>query len=118
MLNLDRLRALHAVSAHGSIIAAAERLNVTTSAVSQQLAKLEADIEKERQKEAARLERERQKEIERLDREVARRERESAQTGDSVTDILGDAVQAFGSSAGRSLVRGILGSLTTGKKRW
>lgn len=43
MLNLDRLRALHAVSAHGSIIAAAENLHVTTSAVSQQLAKLEAE---------------------------------------------------------------------------
>ena len=43
MLNLDRLRALHAVSAHGSIIAAAETLNVTTSAVSQQLAKLELE---------------------------------------------------------------------------
>ena len=41
MLNLDRLRALHAVSAHGSIYAAAETLHVTTSAVSQQLAKLE-----------------------------------------------------------------------------
>ena len=41
MLNLDRLRALHAVSAQGSIIAAAETLNVTTSAVSQQLAKLD-----------------------------------------------------------------------------
>jgi DNA-binding transcriptional LysR family regulator len=41
MLNLDRLRALHAVSAHGSIFAAAETLRVTTSAVSQQLAKLE-----------------------------------------------------------------------------
>ena len=43
MLNLDRLRALHAVSAHGSIIAAAETLHVTTSAVSQQLAKLEME---------------------------------------------------------------------------
>src|SRR5689334_10468207 len=43
MLNLDRLRALHAVSAHGSIIAAAETLNVTTSAVSQQLATLELE---------------------------------------------------------------------------
>jgi DNA-binding transcriptional LysR family regulator len=43
MLNLDRLRALHAVSAHGSIIAAAETLHVTTSAVSQQLAKLELE---------------------------------------------------------------------------
>lgn len=41
MLNLDRLRALHAVSAQGSIFAAAETMNVTTSAVSQQLAKLE-----------------------------------------------------------------------------
>jgi DNA-binding transcriptional LysR family regulator len=41
MLNVDRLRALHAVSAHGSIYAAAETLHVTTSAVSQQLAKLE-----------------------------------------------------------------------------
>lgn len=43
MLNLDRLRALHAVSAHGSIIAAADTLNVTTSAVSQQLAKLASE---------------------------------------------------------------------------
>lgn len=43
MLNVDRLRALHAVSAHGSIIAAAATLNVTTSAVSQQLAKLELE---------------------------------------------------------------------------
>src|SRR5262245_40135588 len=43
MLNLDRLRALHAVSAQGSIIAAAETLHVTTSAVSQQLAKLELE---------------------------------------------------------------------------
>lgn len=43
MLNLDRLRALHAVSANGSINAAAETLNVTTSAVSQQLAKLELE---------------------------------------------------------------------------
>lgn len=43
MLNLDRLRALHAVSARGSIIGAAETLNVTTSAVSQQLAKLESE---------------------------------------------------------------------------
>ena len=43
MLNLDRLRALHAVSAQGSINAAAETLHVTTSAVSQQLAKLESE---------------------------------------------------------------------------
>ncbi|RAY15294.1 LysR family transcriptional regulator [Actinomadura craniellae] len=43
MLDLDRLRALHAVSVHGSVGAAADVLHVTTSAVSQQLAKLERE---------------------------------------------------------------------------
>ena len=38
-----RPRPHHAVSAHGSIIAAAETLNVTTSVVSQQLAKLASE---------------------------------------------------------------------------
>jgi DNA-binding transcriptional LysR family regulator len=42
-LDLERLRALHAVSVHGSVRAAAEALHVTTSAVSQQLAKLERE---------------------------------------------------------------------------
>jgi DNA-binding transcriptional LysR family regulator len=44
MLNLDRLRTLHAVATHGSLSAAADVLNVTTSAVSQQLAKLEEEV--------------------------------------------------------------------------
>jgi len=44
MLNVDRLRALHAVAHHGSIFAASEVLHVTTSAVSQQLAKLEREV--------------------------------------------------------------------------
>jgi DNA-binding transcriptional LysR family regulator len=44
MLNVDRLRALHAVAAQGSILAAADALHVTTSAVSQQLAKLEREV--------------------------------------------------------------------------
>ncbi|MFI0730995.1 LysR family transcriptional regulator [Streptomyces sp. NPDC021225] len=43
MLNLDRLRTLYAVSRHGSVSGAAEGLHVTTSAVSQQLAKLERE---------------------------------------------------------------------------
>lgn len=43
MLNLDRLRTLDAVAQHGSISAAADSLHVTTSAVSQQLAKLERE---------------------------------------------------------------------------
>ncbi|KOT84700.1 LysR family transcriptional regulator [Streptomyces rimosus subsp. pseudoverticillatus] len=43
MLNLDRLRTLSAVARHGSVSAAAEGLHVTTSAVSQQLAKLERE---------------------------------------------------------------------------
>ena len=44
MLNVERLRALHAVAAQGSILAAADTLHVTTSAVSQQLAKLEREV--------------------------------------------------------------------------
>lgn len=44
MLNLERLRTLDALSRHGSVSAAAEGLHVTTSAVSQQLAKLEREV--------------------------------------------------------------------------
>ncbi|MFE5738633.1 LysR family transcriptional regulator [Streptomyces celluloflavus] len=43
MLNLDRLRTLGAVARHGSVSAAADGLHVTTSAVSQQIAKLERE---------------------------------------------------------------------------
>ncbi|MEV0373581.1 LysR family transcriptional regulator [Streptomyces sp. NPDC050636] len=43
MLNLDRLRTLSAVARHGSVSAAADGLHVTTSAVSQQIAKLERE---------------------------------------------------------------------------
>jgi DNA-binding transcriptional LysR family regulator len=43
MLDVERLRALHAVAKHGSVRAAAEALHVTTSAVSQQVAKLERE---------------------------------------------------------------------------
>jgi DNA-binding transcriptional LysR family regulator len=43
MLDLERLRALHAVATHGSVRAAADALHVTTSAVSQQVAKLERE---------------------------------------------------------------------------
>ncbi|MES4892652.1 LysR family transcriptional regulator [Streptomyces sp. NPDC096012] len=44
MLNLERLRTLDALARHGSVSAAADALHVTTSAVSQQLAKLEREI--------------------------------------------------------------------------
>ncbi|MEV2274776.1 LysR family transcriptional regulator [Nocardiopsis sp. NPDC049922] len=43
MLDLSRLRALHAVRVHGSVGAAAEALGYTPSAVSQQVAKLERE---------------------------------------------------------------------------
>lgn len=43
MLNLERLRILDALARHGSVSGAAEGLHVTTSAVSQQLAKLERE---------------------------------------------------------------------------
>jgi DNA-binding transcriptional LysR family regulator len=44
MLNLDRLRFLRAVAEHGSVGAAADSLHVSSSAVSQQLAKLESEV--------------------------------------------------------------------------
>ncbi|MFJ8669942.1 LysR substrate-binding domain-containing protein [Streptomyces sp. NPDC093600] len=44
MLNLERLRTLDAVARHGSVSGAADGLHVTTSAVSQQLSKLEREI--------------------------------------------------------------------------
>ena len=43
MLNLERLRILNAVDTYGSVSAAADVLSVTTSAVSQQMAKLERE---------------------------------------------------------------------------
>ncbi|WP_067170852.1 LysR family transcriptional regulator [Microtetraspora niveoalba] len=43
MLDLNRLKALHAVAVYGSVAAAADALMVTPSAISQQLAKLERE---------------------------------------------------------------------------
>jgi DNA-binding transcriptional LysR family regulator len=43
MLNLERLRVLHALATYGSVRAAAAALHVTTSAVSQQLARLDRE---------------------------------------------------------------------------
>ncbi|WP_083733702.1 LysR family transcriptional regulator [Actinomadura sp. CNU-125] len=42
-MNMERLRALHALSVHGTVAAAAEALHVTPSGVSQQLGKLEKE---------------------------------------------------------------------------
>jgi len=44
MINVERLRVLHAVAASGSIQEAARTLHVTTSAVSQQISKLEREV--------------------------------------------------------------------------
>jgi DNA-binding transcriptional LysR family regulator len=44
MLNVERLRVLHALASAGSVRGAAESLHVTTSAVSQQLARLEREV--------------------------------------------------------------------------
>lgn len=43
MLSLERLRVLHAIATYGSVTAAADVLHVTTSAISQQMAKLERE---------------------------------------------------------------------------
>ncbi|MFI0723030.1 LysR family transcriptional regulator [Streptomyces sp. NPDC021224] len=45
MLSLERLRVLHAIDTYGSVSAAADVLGVTTSAVSQQMAKLEREAD-------------------------------------------------------------------------
>ncbi|MEU2337339.1 LysR family transcriptional regulator [Streptomyces sp. NPDC006654] len=47
MLNLERLRTLDALARHGSVSGAAEALHVTTSAVSQQLGKLEREVDQQ-----------------------------------------------------------------------
>ncbi|MFI7009269.1 LysR substrate-binding domain-containing protein [Streptomyces sp. NPDC050145] len=44
MLNLERLRVLDALARHGSVSGAADALHVTTSAVSQQMTKLEREV--------------------------------------------------------------------------
>ena len=44
MLNLERLRTLDALARHGSVSGAASGLHVTTSAVSQQMTKLEREV--------------------------------------------------------------------------
>ncbi|GAB2624293.1 LysR family transcriptional regulator [Streptomyces capparidis] len=43
MMNLERLRVLHAIATYGSVSGAAEVLHVTTSAISQQMGKLERE---------------------------------------------------------------------------
>lgn len=43
-MNLERLRILWAIGRHGSVSGAAEGLHVTTSAISQQMAKLEREV--------------------------------------------------------------------------
>ncbi|MBC9729625.1 LysR family transcriptional regulator [Streptomyces sp. TRM68367] len=44
MLSLERLRTLDALARHGSVSGAAEGLHITTSAVSQQMSKLEREV--------------------------------------------------------------------------
>jgi DNA-binding transcriptional LysR family regulator len=44
MLNLERLRTIDALARHGSVSGAAEGLHITTSAVSQQMSKLEREV--------------------------------------------------------------------------
>jgi len=44
VLNVERIRVLHAIASSGSVKAAADALQVTTSAVSQQMAKLEQEV--------------------------------------------------------------------------
>lgn len=114
MLNLERLRVLHFLAATGSVVGAARALHVTTSAISQQLARLEREVGEplvERHGRGVRLTgagtllardaAELLSHVERVEAEVARRR-------GCVAGPL--AVAAFATAA-RGLLPGVLGAL-------
>jgi DNA-binding transcriptional LysR family regulator len=116
MLNLDRLRALHAVSAHGSINAAAETLHVTTSAVSQQLAKLEAETGQvllERHGRGVRLTAAATALVSRTQRVLSLLEEAEAELESNDTAVAGPITIAAFATAARGLAPGAIASLRT-----
>jgi DNA-binding transcriptional LysR family regulator len=120
MLNFERMRALHAVAAHGSIHAAASVLHVTDSAVSQQIARLERDLGRallERQGRGVKLTAAAEQLVKRAEQMLqvmAQAEAEVDAQSDAVTGEI--AVAAF-PSAMRSLVPAALGVLRRAQPR-
>jgi hypothetical protein len=79
-----------------------------------------AELQAEEAKRLEAEQKEREKQLAQMQREQNRRSRSSSGSKEpSIGDILDGAASSFGSSAGRSLIRGILGSLTgTKSRRW
>jgi DNA helicase HerA-like ATPase len=94
----------------------------TDAAAAEEAAKAQAESNKEAarlQKEFEQAEKKRQAELDRMQREAekeAKRMSSNKQSSSSdVGDIIEDAARSFGTSAGRSLARGLLGTLTKGR---
>jgi DNA helicase HerA-like ATPase len=99
-------------------VSAYEMLKERTAQAEQAEAAAELQAEEAKRLEAE--QKERDKQLAQMQREQNRQSRSSSSKKDpSIGDILDGAASSFGSSAGRSLIRGILGSLTGSKsRRW
>jgi DNA helicase HerA-like ATPase len=101
---------------------AAEQAAKAQAIADKEAAKADAEAEKEAarlQKEFDQAEKKRQAELERMQREAASESKHASSKKQSSSNDLGDIVEgaarSFGTSAGRSLVRGLLGTLTKGR---
>ncbi|MGK5557150.1 LysR substrate-binding domain-containing protein [Actinomadura kijaniata] len=116
MLDLERLRALHSVATYGSVSAAADVLHVTTSAVSQQLAKLERETGQkllERNGRGVRLTDAAQLLVEHADRILSLVEQAQADLEAHRGAVVGQLTLAAFPTAARGLLPAALTSLAT-----
>jgi molybdate transport repressor ModE-like protein len=107
MLNLERLRILHAISAYGSVSAAADMLHVTTSAISQQIGKLEREVRQrmlEKNGRGVRLTDAAELLVKHADRIIALVEQAEAELEAHRDVVIGDLSLAAFSTAARGLV--------------
>lgn len=120
MLNVDRLRALHAVATLGSVQAAAEALHVSTSAVSQQLSKLEEEVGHQlltRQGRGVRLTDAAGLLVEHTSRVLAALERASADLDAAHGQVVGHITVATFPTAARGLAPAVLCALAREHRR-
>ncbi|MGW0930875.1 LysR substrate-binding domain-containing protein [Streptomyces sp. NPDC002644] len=117
MLDLQRLRALHAVAVHGTVNAAAESLGYTPSAVSQQIAKLERETRTvllERRGRGVRLTEEARRLAETARELLGIVERAEAELESRRGEPAGRLTIAAFPSAARGLMPGVLADLAAG----
>ncbi len=116
MLNVERLRALHALAIHGSVQGAADALHVTTSAVSQQLSKLEDEVGQpllERHGRGVRLTDAAGMLVEHIEGVLGALERAAADLDASQRMVVGRIVVAAFPTAARGLAPVVLAGLAT-----